>query len=144
MLPQTVFHSASVEVRAATEDAFRYIRQGKNLHDWLVGTPEITQITPERYQCSRPEIRHIAIDCHRPDDGQGAVHIYFDVGPKFDLLQRRIMVKITPLKENHSPDPGCHIELIAGRTSDMTDARWRDVCRRHDREAQTLKEILSP
>ncbi|WP_339865177.1 hypothetical protein [Paremcibacter congregatus] len=142
MLTQEVVHSVSVTVSKNKDQVFNYIREGKNLSEWLVGTPDVTEISPGEYEASRAEIRYIFIESLPASDPEGQDLVYFDVGAERDRMNRRIMAILSPVAAKENKMPQCHIELIAGRTSDMSDVRWQDVCDRHEAEIHNLKLIL--
>ena len=68
--------------------------------------------------------------------------IHFHLGNSKDSLVPRIMIRILPHPFSGKPSSGSLISMIAWRTEEMDDERWRALKAAHEYEILQIKAML--
>ena len=68
--------------------------------------------------------------------------IHFHLGNSKDSLVPRIMIRVLPYPFSGKPGSGSLISMIAWRTEEMDDERWRALKAAHEYEILQIKAML--
>ncbi|SEE64674.1 Enamine deaminase RidA, house cleaning of reactive enamine intermediates, YjgF/YER057c/UK114 family [Rhizobiales bacterium GAS191] len=133
-------HVASERVRAPASSAFAFLADGRSLGRWALGCFETT---------ARPDglfAGHSLFDGKellvRVEGDPEKLCVTYHVGPALERLSPRIVAKVEAAAQRPGGEGECLVSLIAERTPDMTEQRWRHLTTTHATEILLIKALI--
>jgi hypothetical protein len=133
-------HTASAVIDVAPRQAFTFLADGISLGRWALGCFE-TKAMGDGVFAGRSLFDGRALYV-RIEPSEGELAVTYRVGSQPDRLSPRISAKVSPLEPGSSECERCLVSLIAERTPDMSDERWRQLAVTHETEILLIKGQL--
>jgi hypothetical protein len=132
-------HTASERVATGAREAFAFLADGLSLGRWALGCFETKALGEGLF------IGHSLFDGKalyvRIAADAARLAVTYHVGSSPDRLSPRIAARVAK-GEADGAAPQCMVSLIAERTPDMTDERWRQLRTLHEAEILLVKALL--
>jgi hypothetical protein len=136
--PDACLHVASETVRAGAPEAFAFLGNGIALGRWALGCFGTRALGDDLF------VGHSLFDgkaLHvRIEKDPARLTVTYHVGTEPERLAPRVVSRVTPGDE--SGGAHCIVSLIAERTPEMTDERWRQLQKIHEAEILIVKALL--
>jgi hypothetical protein len=133
-------HTASATVAVGARRAFAFLADGVSLGRWSLGCFETKAAGDGVF------VGHSLFDGKAfyvgIDPAEAELVVTYRVGSQPDRLAPRITAKVVPLEPDSAAGELCRVSLIAERTPDMTDERWRQLAVIHETEILLIKSQL--
>ncbi len=133
-------HAASAVIRRPAGAVFDFLADGRNLGRWALGMSGAT-VTDDGLVTGK-SLFDGATGLARIDADRGRMAIDFHLGAAPDDLMPRIAAKVVPGTHLGIGDGRSVFTLLAWRTADMDDDRWRRLAATHELEVTLVKALL--
>lgn len=133
-------HLASARIRVAAHDALEFLRAPEKLCLWAVGLADQRVVEPDLVAGVLGASRET---CYCRIDAAPRQHtIVYRLGASLVALAPRIMIQVMPGESIGRDGAECVVSMLAWRTADMSDIRWRALQSAHEQEILQIRSLL--
>jgi hypothetical protein len=130
-------HTATATIGVTAEEAFAFMTDGHCVGRWALGSFGTEALGDGIF------VGHSLFDGKalylRCEGNPSGLAVTYHVGSQPDRLTPRISARVT---RSEAAREQCQVALIAKRTPEMTDERWRNLTVVHETEILLIKALL--
>ncbi|WP_156397188.1 MULTISPECIES: hypothetical protein [unclassified Sphingomonas] len=140
LLTDEMCHSASIVVEAEAKQAYAFISDPLYLGIWAFGSWESRPFNGDIHE--GVSLFTGGRSYSRLTAYPSALQVDFEIGSAPDALVPRIVIRILPGRHLGLPPEHCLVTVLAWRSQDADEQRWRLTCASHETEVFRLKHVI--